>query len=315
MAQHHREIGLQENGLHEISARIDTTVRSHEAFKTATRQWRDNITTNLREKASRRIALLASYSEKQFKGMREQCDRQLKDELKELESMHDGKIANAMKQNKQQIEQMRRSYNMTINDNLDTMTRLRSEVNELKEYDKNARKTLREMHHQNTSIVVPLVENKQSLQQLNADLELCCSQKHTLDARTKLLEQAEKELKGVEWDHEVLYQKLEALQKDYITQKTEFNDSIRSCQRNSNYQNLLLEERISKLVRSGSRSSGVIVEVLRKAGIKGEVPIADVVADKNELVRLLQEELMNLNDAHSKIEKRYDALTGSSLKN
>ena len=78
-ARDHEEEGLIKDDLHETSNRIYSTGRSHEEFKIAMRQWRDDVTNDLREQASRRIASLAAYSEKQFKSTREQYDRMLKE--------------------------------------------------------------------------------------------------------------------------------------------------------------------------------------------------------------------------------------------
>lgn len=313
-ARHQHEAGLQQADLHEISARIDATIRSHEDFKTAMRQWRNDITTDLREQASRRIASLATYSEKQFKSTREQCSVQLKEELEKLETVHDEKISNALEQNKQQFQQMRKSFNITINDNLDTITRLRSDVNELKEQDRCDRKTLHEMHCRNTNIIVPLENNRQSLRQLNTLEHHSNNQKRQLDAQKKLLKRAEEELKAIEWDHEVLYQQLEALESDHLTQKKAFYKSIHTAQQQSNYQNLLIEQRIRSLAKNKSKNSAAIAQILTRAGIgldtltNSKVPITDVMKDRNEMVRLLKEELKSLNDAHTKLLTRCEAM-------
>lgn len=318
-ARHHHEAGLQEDDLHEISKRIDSTVRSNKELKNAMRQWRNDLTTDLRQQAARRIASLAVYSEKQFKSTREQYDRQLKEELKDLERSHDDRISSVMEQNKQQFHQMRKSCNITINNNLDRIIRLRNEANELRDHDRYTRKTLHEMHNQNTNIVVPLESNKKSLTQLNLDLELCINQRQQLQIQKKQLKTAEDKLKEIEWDHEVLYQKLEGLQKDHSSQKKAFNDSIYAAQQQSNYQNLLLEQRIQKLSKSGTKNCAAIVGILKKANIgidalvNSNAPITDVVKDKNDFVQFLQDELKSVTDAHSRLLERYEAIKASKV--
>ena len=317
-ARHHHESGQQENGLHEISVRIDRTNRSHEDYKTAVLQWRDAITSDFREQATRRIASLASYSEKKFKSTREQCGSQLREELRVLESTHDDKIRKAMEQNRKQFLLIRKNCNMTINSNLDSITRLRSELNELREQDRFTKKALHKMHNQNESILAPLEDNKLGLQHLNDNLSAYKKQKKELDAQKRLLKLAEEELKEIEWDHEVLFQQFEALQKDHIAQKKNFNHSIYSAQQQSNYENLLLEERIRKLSKSGNKNAGAIMRILQKANIElgaiqeSKIPINDIVKEKNDHMQALQQELNSITAARSRLLEKYEVIVSTT---
>jgi len=317
-ARHHHESGQQEHGLHEISVRIDRTNRSHEDYKTAVLQWRDAITSDFREQATRRIASLASYSEKKFKSTREQCGSQLREELRVLKSTHDDKIRNAMEQNRKQFLLIRKNCNMTINSNLDSITSLRSELNELREQDRFTKKALHKMHNQNESILAPLEDNKLGLQHLNDNLSAYKKQKKELDAQKRLLKLAEEELKEIEWDHEVLFQQFEALQKDHIAQKKNFNHSIYSAQQQSNYENLLLEERIRKLSKSGNKNAGAIMRILQKANIElgaiqeSKIPINDIVKEKNDHMQALQQELNSITAARSRLLEKYEVIVSTT---
>jgi chromosome segregation ATPase len=309
-ARHHREAGLQQNNLHEISTKIATSVSSHEDFKTAMRQWSNDMTTDLRDSATHRIASLAAYSEKQFKSTREQNNVRLKQELKELESHHDGKIADAMEENKQEIYRLRKSWNVTINDNLDLISRLRNNVADFRETDRCTRKILHDMQNQNSNIVVPLESKQKSLQQLNYDLDSYQVQKQDLDTQKQKLRHAEAELKEIEWNHEVLFQKLEALQKDHHTQKKRFHQAIYSAQQQSNFTNMLLEERIRKLSKKGDKSTAAIIEILQRANIdidaieNSKVQLSDVIKDKNNTLQALQEELKSITAAKLNMVKK-----------
>lgn len=313
-AHYHHQTGSQKDDLHEISSRIDATIRSHEEFKIAMRQWGNDATTELREQATRRIASLAAYSEKQFKSTKENFGSKLKEEIKELELNRDDEINRAMKQNKEQFHLIRKSCNLTINDNLDIITSLGNEVNKLREQDRFTKKALHEMNKKNKNIVIPLESNKQSLQQLSVDLEAHNKQKQELTAQKKKLKTAEEELKEIEWDYEVLFQQLEALQKDQLLQKKSFNHSIYSAQQQSNYQNLLLEQRIRKLSNHCNKNAAAITGILQKANIgldtiqNSKIPITDVVKERNDRVHRLQEELNSLNSAHSKLLESYETM-------
>jgi len=306
----YHEAWLQENDLHEVSTRIESSIRSHEDFKTAMRHWCNDMTTDLREQASRRIASLAAYSEIHFKSTREQHGRQLKQELKDLESMHDGQISDTMESNKQEVHLMRNNWKVTINDNLDSILQLRKDVEELREEDRRTRMNLRGMHNQNYNIIVPLENKRTSLQRLNSDLESYNEQKKDIKTQTQKLRCAEEELKEFEWNHEVLFQRLDALKKDYLAQKKNLHDSIYSAQQQSNFHNLLLEQKIRKLSKNGARSIAAITEILQRANISldtihnNKVPITDVVKNNSDRINILQEELKSVTDAHSAMLKR-----------
>eukprot|EP00804_Cyclotella_cryptica_P030024 CCRYP_016947-RA/>CCRYP_016947-RA protein AED:0.36 eAED:0.34 QI:0/0/0/1/1/0.5/2/0/423 len=305
-----REAWLQKNDLHEISARIDSSIRSHEDFKIAMRHWYNDMTTDLREQASRRIASLAAYSEKQFRMTREQHSEHLKSELKGLELTHDRQINDAMEKNKEEVHRMRNSWKKTVHDNLDTILQLRKDVEQSRDVDRETRTILRGMHNQNDNIIFPLENKRNSLQKLNSDLESYHEQKQDLSIQRRKLKCAEEELKEIEWNHEVLFQRLEALKNDHVTQKKKFHDSIYSAQQETNFQNLLLEQRIRKLSKNVEKSTAAITEILQRANIsldtidKTKVPISDVVKDKTDHVKILQEDLKTVTAAHSALLKR-----------
>jgi chaperonin cofactor prefoldin len=169
---------------------------------------------------------------------------------------------------------------------------------------------LYEIHNENQNIIVPLQNNNKKLQQLESNLDSFSKQKQQLDTQKQYLKRAEEELKVIEWDHEVLFQQLEALQKDNVAQKKAFSRTIYSAQQESNYENLLLENRIRKLSKSTNVNSAAIVEIFQKADIglddlnTSKAAIIDVVKTKNNTVRLLQEQLKRVNADYNNILKK-----------
>jgi DNA repair exonuclease SbcCD ATPase subunit len=166
------------------------------------------------------------------------------------------------------------------------------------------------MQNQNSNIVVPLESKQKSLQQLNYDLDSYQVQKQDLDTQKQKLRHAEAELKEIEWNHEVLFQKLEALQKDHHTQKKRFHQAIYSAQQQSNFTNMLLEERIRKLSKKGDKSTAAIIEILQRANIdidaieNSKVQLSDVIKDKNNTLQALQEELKSITAAKLNMVKK-----------
>lgn len=164
-------MGQLRNELADISNRIEQTRTSHGTFEISVRRGRDEDATSLREDASQKIATLAAYSEKQFKRTREVSEKRLVDEIKELEMQNEETINGVIEKNGSEIQIMRMSYNVTMNENLDMITSLRKEVLLLQEQDRHDRRVLTELRNQNNGIVVPLKTNHQDLDRLEPDLD------------------------------------------------------------------------------------------------------------------------------------------------
>lgn len=219
------------------------------------------------------------------------------------------------------MHQLRNHYNATINSNLDTITELKKDVLVLKEQDRLDRKVLNELRSQNNRIIEPLKTNKKNIEQLESDLVIFNEQKQDLDAQKRKLHDAEEELKKIEWDHEVLFQKFQELEKDRDAWKQRFQKSIYSTQQKTNFENLMIERKLSRLSLVGEKNTAAIADILEKANIgldeldKSNVCITDVVKKKNGQVELLEEKLKKIKTAHSTMRERYQSLIGEYSSN
>mmetsp|Transcript_35977 Transcript_35977/g.75631 ORF Transcript_35977/g.75631 Transcript_35977/m.75631 type:complete len:455 (-) Transcript_35977:200-1564(-) len=313
--RHQNEVGQLHNELHDVSNRIQETATSYDKFAISMRRVHDDEATMLREEARRKIATLAIYSEKQFKRTREESERRLMEETKELETRNEGVIREVMEKNKMEIQEMRSRYSAAMNDNLDTITSLRKEVVLLREQDRYDRRVLSELRSQNNGIVIPLETNRSDLHRLESDLDAFHQQKKDLDTQKARLRRAEDELKEIEWDHEVLFQKLQASEIDRDEWKKKARDSVHSARQAANFRNLMLERKLSELSMTGEKKTAAMAEILQKgANIdltsldQSQVRVVDVVNEKNDRVELLRKELKRVKDAHAEMLDRHRAL-------
>ena len=204
------EAGRLHDEVRRIADRIKENATCHGAFEISVRRGRDDASTSLREEARGRITRIAAYSEEQFRRAREASERRLLEETREAEARNEGTIREAMDKYEEEIQSMRTGYNAAMNENLDTITTLREEVVELREQDRHDRRALNELRNRNDDITIPLETNRTDLDRLASDLDFFTKQKRDLDAQTKRLRRAEDELREIEWDHEVLFQKVQA---------------------------------------------------------------------------------------------------------
>ena len=307
--RHQNEVGQLHNELHDITNRIKETTTSYDTYKMSMHQSCSDKATMLRDEASHKIATLATFSEKQFKRTRELAEKRLMDDTTELEQRNESTIREVMDKNAEEIQQMRTNYGIEMNENLDTITTLRKEVVLLREQDRLDRQVLNELRSQNDGIVVPLKSQTKKLDRLETDLDAFYKQKQDLDTQKQRLRRAGHELKEIEWDHEVLFQKLQALELDRDEWKKKAQNSISTAQQKANFDNLLLERKLKKREMTGDKSTAAMAEILQKAGIgldtldQSQVCITDVINEKNEQVTLLQQKLKAIKDAHASMDR------------
>ncbi|KAL7534107.1 hypothetical protein ACHAWF_006416 [Thalassiosira exigua] len=312
--RHQSEVGQMHNELHDITNRLRETSMSHDKYKISMRQSRDDGATALREEAGHRIATLAAYSEEQFRKARREYEKKLMGEMKDTEDRNEVEIGEAMKTNQEEVQKMRTEYDVTMNDNLDLIVTLRKEVVLLRERDREDRRVLSELQSQNDDIVLPLEAHRKDLGRLEDDLGAFRKQKQDLDAQKKALERAVKELTEIEWDREVLFQKLQALENDRDEWKERAQHSIHSARQKANFRNLLLERKLKRSSMAGDKNTATMAEILHKANVdldsldQSQVRITDVVKDKNDEIAMLQQTLSRIKDAHKAMMERYQYL-------
>ena len=315
---HRNEDGQLYNDLHDISNRMADTTRSYERLKISMRGSCNDEVTALREEESRKIGSLALYYEKKYKRTREDSEKRLMGETKELDCRNEDTIKQVMDKNKQEIQQMRTSYGVTITENLDKIATLRREVVLLREQDRHDRRVLSELRDRNDGIVIPLESKTGELHKLKSDMVDFHKQKQDLDAQKEDRRQADAELKDIEWDHEVLFQKLQTLEVDRDDWKKKAQQSIHSAQQSSNFQNLMLERKLRKISMTGERDTAAIAEILQKASIEldkldqWQVCITDVSNEKISQGVLLRQRLKHIQYAHKAMLDRHRTLMESS---
>lgn len=320
LEQQNNEIGQLQNELREMSNHMRETTTSYDNSKLASRRQCNDEATLLREEASNKISRFAVDSEEQLKRTRTEFEQKLMEEIKELEQRNEATIKGVMQKNRQETHQLRTCYNITMNKNLDRIAILRREVAQLKEQDRHDRWVLGELQTQNENITRPLELNTNLLNQLESDVEICSKQKHQLNAQLESLRTVDDELKTIEWDHEVLLQKLMKLESERDEWRTKAQHSILSAQRKSNFQNLLLERKLHKLNTTGERNTAAVAEVLQKANIdlnsleQSQVCIHDVVQDKKKQIELLRQKLKHIKKSHQALLDRHRSFVEESKK-
>ena len=291
---------------------VEQTISKHQNENNSLHHECSESITAIREDASRAIARLATYTANQLKMTHAEFEVKLKKEIQQLELQNEVEIKVTIEKNRERMQHIRQQSNATINSNLDTITALTKELVMLREQHRKDVVVLRELQAENDGIMSPLETNSSDLQQLCSDLDAFCKQKRDLETRRKQLKQAEKELNDIKWDHEVLFQHHERLEQECRECKQTYQDALYSAQQKSNMQNMKLERKLDRVTMEGEKSSAVLSQILIKADIDlnsvDQSIVSDVVTEKKNKIKILNDELWRIKDAHVTMTKHYKSL-------
>lgn len=307
-----REMNALVDELGIATRNMEQTVSWHQNLKNSLHHDCSDDITAVREEASRAIARLAAYTGNQLKVTHTEFEMKLKKEIQQLELQNEIEIKAAINKNRESMQNMRQQSNATINSNLDTITALTKELVMLREQHRKDMCVVRELQAENDGIMSPLDTNSNDLQRLGSDLDAFYKQKRDLETRRKQLKQAEEELNDIKWDHEVLFQQHERLEQECRECKKKYQDALYAAQQKSNMQNMKLERKLDHVKMAGEKSSAVLSQILIKADIDldsvDQSIVTDVVTEKNNKVKMLNDELSRIKEAHSTMMKRYRSL-------
>ena len=125
---------------------------------------------------------------------------------------------------------------------------------------------------------------------------------------------AEDELKTVEWDHEVLFQKFQALESERDECLKRLQSSVHSARQVEDFKAMSCERKLQRSLERGEAKSAAIVDLLRRADVDlgtlgtSSVPITDVLAEKDEAVNRLGARLKTISDAKTAMKHKHTRL-------
>ena len=311
---HQREVSQLDNDLRDVSNRMEETTRSYDKLKLSMRGGCNSEVTTLREDASRKIVELAVDYANQYKIAREDSEKKLLDEAREMDRQNEDAIKQVTEKFAQEMQHMITGYSVTMTENLNKIATLRRGVVLLREQDRHDRRVLSELRDRNNGIMVPLESKTEDLKRLQSDVNVFHDQKRELDARKEDLRRGDDELKAIQWDNEVLFQKLLVLEIDRDECKNRAQEAIHLAQRKSNFQNLLLERKLGRLITMGEKDVAAIAAVLRKANVDldmldtSRVCIKDVIEERKAREESSRMRLKHIKDSHEAMLDRYRKL-------
>ena len=115
----------------------------------------------------------------------------------------------------------------------------------LKASDVERCKTKDEIELKNRRMTEPLRRMKHEVSELNQKVQKYNEEKELLEETKSSLLDEEEKLKVLDWEHEVLVQRISALAEERDQLKERFNEAIYDVQQKAGFKNLLLEKRLT----------------------------------------------------------------------
>ena len=168
------------------------------------------------------------------------------------------------------LNELRSHYNKSLHKELDTIQDLKTELLSKRKLLAKVEKICRELESKHKSIVGPFARAKENLEVLGKDSKEFHEEKKLLETKKRELKIEENALKGLEWRHEVLFQKFELLERQYHSAQAIFDDSMLvKCQRYK-MNDMILKKKTSTMYDLARNHMIVLIDMLENDPTKEE---------------------------------------------
>lgn len=237
---------------------------------------------------------------------------QRKVEIHEMEERKNLHINDLMRNHQKAFGQIKDYYNEITTGNLKLIKELKAEVAKLKKKAEKNEKMVAEISQENKRLMDPLgvaVQEVQHLQHALKDREKDMLSLSNANARYSLLAKKEKILLK---EHASLREKYVVMEKEREELDTNFENSVKREQKNSQLKNLLLEKNLATLERKLSQKVSQFKEAVTAAqldptSVETVTERLDfVLKSRNQLIRDLKYQLVRVTKAHDDMMRSFN---------
>ena len=308
---------LQEGELRKDKRSLKVTNKeqelAHEDADKDLRMKNDEAVTRLREDFEREAREIEAKYEKKMKVLRDELELRRKTEIHEIEERKNGQINALMKNHEKAFSDIKNYYNDITLNNLALINSLKEQIEEMKRKEERLEKDMAEIQAQNRRLVEPLQRAKEEVDELRKQLTNYQKDKASLSSAKARLRVMDKELKSLEWEHEVLEQRFQKTQAERDELYKKFVKAIHEVQQKSGFKNLLLEKKLTALADSLEKKEAQLNEVLSASNLDPTAltvvtrKLEDVLDSKNSAIKDLQYELARVCKAHNDLLRTYES--------
>lgn len=286
---------------------------AHENEHKDLRTKQDQYITELRENFEREAREIEAKYEKKLRVLRDELELKRKSEIHEIEERKNGQINALMKNHEKAFSDIKNYYNDITLNNLALINSLKEQIEEMKKKDERMEKEMAEIQLQNKRLIEPLQKAREEVDDLRKQLANYQKDKASLSSAKARLRVMDKDMKSLQWEHEVLEQRFGKTQAERDELYKKFVKAIHEVQQKSNFKNLLLEKKLSALADSLEKKEAQLNEVLSASNLDPTAltvvtrKLEDVLDSKNSAIKDLQYELARVCKAHNDLLRTYES--------
>ncbi|XP_009978607.1 PREDICTED: growth arrest-specific protein 8, partial [Tauraco erythrolophus] len=224
-------------------------------------------TTRLRNDFERQVKELEAEYTRKMQVLRDELDLRRKTEVHEVEERKNNQISELMRNHEKAFSDIKEYYNDITLNNLALISLLKEQVEEMKKRENHLEKEKADVLLQNKQLQEPLQQAQEQVSELQKKLAHYDKDKEALTNTKARLRVTQKELKDLQWEHEVLEQRFSKVQaeRDELYQK--FTKAINEVQQKTGFKNLLLERKLKGLLGVLEKKEAELSEVLAASNL------------------------------------------------
>uniref|UniRef100_A0A7S0URD1 Growth arrest-specific protein 8 domain-containing protein n=1 Tax=Polytomella parva TaxID=51329 RepID=A0A7S0URD1_9CHLO len=269
--------------------------------------------TKLRQEFELQARELQQKYEKKMKMLRDDLELRRKQEIHEIEERKNTHINELMKKHERAFAEIKNYYNDITHNNLDLIKTLKEDVAEMKKREAQNEKLMYEIAQENKRLSEPLTKALKEVETLRQHLANYEKDKLSLQQTKARLATAEKMVKNLEWENEVLGQRFSKIQTERDDLYERFESSVYDVQQKTGLKSMLLEKKLETLQDAYELKEAQLAEVLTAANLDpGTLAsinkrLEEVLANKNQVITALQYDIAKVSKAHNDLIRVYEA--------
>uniref|UniRef100_A0A2K6B286 Dynein regulatory complex subunit 4 n=1 Tax=Macaca nemestrina TaxID=9545 RepID=A0A2K6B286_MACNE len=269
--------------------------------------------TKLRNDFERQVREIEAKYDKKMKMLRDELDLRRKTELHEVEERKNSQINTLMQRHEEAFTDIKNYYNDITLNNLALINSLKEQMEDMRKKEDHLEREMAEVSVQNKRLADPLQKAREEMSEMQKQLANYQRDKQILLCTKARLKVTEKELKDLQWEHEVLEQRFTKVQQERDELYRKFTAAIQEVQQKTGFKNLVLERKLQALSAAVEKKEVQFNEVLAASNLDPAAltlvsrKLEDVLESKNSTIKDLQYELARVCKAHNDLLRTYEA--------
>ncbi|KAM6033350.1 dynein regulatory complex subunit 4-like [Chlamydotis macqueenii] len=277
---------------------------SEEALKNMHLKQEEEI-TQLHNNFERQVKEIKAKYTNKMEVLRDELDLCRTTEVHKVEEGKNTQIDELMRNHEKAFRDIKDYYNDMRDKNMALIDLLKEQMEEMKKKGNRLEKEKARVLLQNKQLKEPLQQAREQLSELQKKLANYDKDKEALRNIRAHLKLTQKELKALQWEHEVLKQRFSKVQaeRDELYQK--FTQATEEVQQKTGFKNLLLERKLKGLLSMVEKKDVELSEAFAASNLDPDAlflvssKLEDLVSSKNTTIRQLQLQLAQVCKAHN----------------